>query len=296
MAWEEPPGSGRLEQERQYGDAERRRLVYVAATRARDMLVIPKPNWEQDPNGYIHARLLADPDPSCVLAVEPFIEGSGASWSSQRAPLGPITDTLDIELLAKWAEACAQAKLPKHAPRSVTGVAKAVPVLRVGDTDLETKQPRPKRLSRFGPVFGDAVHEAIGLVLTRGWSASRAVEVAATMVGLAVHLDDAVADVDRAVEALRAAQLVGEQCTIRLEYPIAAARDGLVLTGYLDLVSATGDELAVIDFKTDQPSGDDVLATHPEYVTQVRTYAGIIGAHRSGLLFTATGQIAWVDS
>ena len=65
-------------------------------------------------------------------------------------------------------------------------------------------------------MFGDAVHEAIGLVLTRGWSASRAVEVAATMVGLPVHLDDAVADVDRAADALRAAKLVGGDRTVRV--------------------------------------------------------------------------------
>ena len=36
LAWEaEPADAGRLERERRYGDAERKRLVYVAATRAR---------------------------------------------------------------------------------------------------------------------------------------------------------------------------------------------------------------------------------------------------------------------
>ncbi len=296
VAWEEPPNSGRLEQERQYGDAERRRLVYVAATRARDLLVIPKPSWEQDPNGYINARLLADPDPAWVLTVEPFVEGSGASWSSQRAPLAPITDTLDIELISRWTEACAQSKLPKHAPRSVTGVAKMRPVLRVGDTDLETKQPRPKRLSRFGPVFGDAVHEAIGLVLTRGWSASHTIDVVAKMCGLSEHLDEAAADVGRAVDALRGAQLVGGQRTTRLEYPIAAARDGIVVVGYLDFVSATTDEIVVIDFKTDRcPQGvDDVMNAFPSYVTQVRTYGEIVGSSRVALLFTEMGRLAWV--
>lgn len=294
VAWEEPRGGERIEQERRYAEAERRRLVYVAATRARDLLVIPKPAWEQEPDKYIHARLLANPDPTWVYTAETYVEGRGASWSVPSAPLPPLTDTLDIELLATWSTAREQAQQPRHAPRSVTGLAKAMPALRVGDADLEMRSPRPLRPSRFGPVFGDAVHRAIGLVLTRSWPTSRAVATAAAIVGLADHLDDAIADVDRALATLREAALVGDNRTIRLEYPIAVARDGHLVTGYLDLVSATADEIVVIDFKTDQATSIDVLAAYPEYVRQLRTYTEVVGAGRSGLLFTATGQLVWI--
>ncbi len=295
VTWEEPQGGGRLEQERSYADAERRRLVYVAATRARDVLIIPKPNWEQDPGVYIHARLLSDPDPAWVRPVDPYIDGIGASWSQLPAASMALTDTLDIELLARWTEACQQSQKPEHAPRSVTGLSKAAPVLRIGDDDLETRAPRPRRASRFGPVFGDAVHHAIGLVLTESWSAEQATQTAATIVGLRDHLDDAIADVERAISALRGSNLVGDGRTVRVEYPVAAARDGYLVTGYLDLVSASADEIVVIDFKTDQPA-TDVQASYPGYVSQVRAYASIVGAQRAGLLFTANGQLAWIET
>jgi ATP-dependent helicase/nuclease subunit A len=41
LKWEEPTALGLAATERQYRDAERRRVVYVAATRARDLLVLP---------------------------------------------------------------------------------------------------------------------------------------------------------------------------------------------------------------------------------------------------------------
>ena len=42
LQWEEPSGMGLRDTERRYLDAERERVVYVAATRARDLLVIPR--------------------------------------------------------------------------------------------------------------------------------------------------------------------------------------------------------------------------------------------------------------
>ena len=48
VEWEEPVGGGMLERERQFASAEKRRLVYVAATRARDLLVIPNGAWNDD--------------------------------------------------------------------------------------------------------------------------------------------------------------------------------------------------------------------------------------------------------
>jgi ATP-dependent helicase/nuclease subunit A len=294
VEWEEPPNSGRIDRERRYAEAERRRLVYVAATRARDLLVIPKPAWTQLPDTYVHAQLLNDADPLLVHVADPFVEGQGAPWSASPAAIKPITEAVDIELLSHWSAACDEAKRSRHAPRSVTGIAKAAPVIRVGDTEIETEHPRPRRPSRFGSVFGDVVHQAIGSVLSRGWPASRAVESAATIAGLADHCDEAVADVERAITTLRDAELIGDKITVRLEYPIAVVRDGAIVSGYLDFISAIGDTTIVVDFKTDQVVGTDVLATYAHYVRQVQTYADVVGATRSALLFTANGQLAWL--
>ena len=40
LTWDEPAGAAYAEREKMYRDAERRRLIYVAATRAREKLVI----------------------------------------------------------------------------------------------------------------------------------------------------------------------------------------------------------------------------------------------------------------
>jgi ATP-dependent helicase/nuclease subunit A len=296
VSWEEPPNSGRLERERSYADAERRRLVYVAATRARDLLVIPKPTWFQEPGTYVHAQLLANASPELVHILEPYVDGSGAAWSQPPAAVPPVSTAIDIELLAHWSAASEEARRPRHSPRSVTGIAKAVPVLRVGETELETKHPRPRRASRFGPVFGDVVHQAIGLVLLRGLSAHDAVAIAARAGELREHLEDAVTDVERATTALRGAHLIGGEAVIRLEYPVAVARGGEIVSGYLDFVSASTNEIVVIDFKTDQPGSGEVLMTFPDYVRQVQMYGELIGAARSALLFTATGQLAWLPT
>jgi ATP-dependent exoDNAse (exonuclease V) beta subunit len=100
--------------------------------------------------------------------------------------------------------------------------------------------------------------------------------------------------VERAIAALHDAQLVGDGVTIRLEYPIAFARDGAIVSGFLDFVSAPPGGTVVVDFKTDQPAVADLLAAYPAYVRQVETYAAVIGARRAALLFTATGELAWL--
>lgn len=297
LAWEEPADAGRLARERRYGDAERKRLVYVAATRARDLLIIPKPAWPQAPEKYIHAHLLADSDPSLVQDVETFIDSNGATWSPSPVALATPTSALDVKHLGQWSALADEARRPRHTPRSVTGIAKVpVAALRVDDVDLPVS-PRPARTSRFGPVFGEVVHQAIGLVLQRGAAVEGAVASAVHAHGLTEHLDDAIADVERAIAALRGAEIAGDAVTLRVEYPIAFARDGGLVSGYIDLLAATTSGLVVVDFKTDAPpaSGTAIEKTFPSYVTQVRTYAEIAGAKRAALLFTATGQLAWIN-
>lgn len=68
--------------------------------------------------------------------------------------------------------------------------------------------------------------------------------------------------------------------------------------GYIDVVVAKGDELVVIDFKTDAAPLGPVAQTHAEHVEQVGTYARMLGAAkvRGGLLFTQDGGVRWVLS
>ena len=90
----------------------------------------------------------------------------------------------------------------------------------------------------------------------------------------------------------------------QLEYPVAGPwDDGRLLSGYIDLVAATAQQIVLIDFKTDAPPAARVEETYPEYVRQVNAYAallqiaGVVGDRpvRRGVLFTADGGIRWLD-
>jgi ATP-dependent exoDNAse (exonuclease V) beta subunit len=171
------------------------------------------------------------------------------------------------------------------------------------DFDAATA-PRPERKSRFGRVFGDTVHLAIGLALRDPALASpAAVARAAAATGLAEHGAEAAEDVARALAALEKAGLRrAPGPDLQLEYPVAQARNGRLLVGYVDLLAADKRGLAVIDFKTDAPPAGDVAATHAAYVEQVRSYARMLeelgvaaaGTVRAGLLFTAEQEVRWV--
>jgi len=306
LTWQEPADLNIRETEQAYLDAERRRVVYVAATRARDLLVVPKAG-DVVPGRFVCGDLLAEAPPELVRAVQRYTDRGEPAWARQQAP--PIEAEpadgahVEREVNEWWTTVSAEAARPRFRPASVSGGEYAA-TADEGEEMLDAG-PRKPRQGRFGDLFGTTVHHAIGLMLRRwGMTVEDAVRRAAQRTGLDEHLEDAAADVRRALEALRAeglARPVGPD--LQIEYPVAAAWEGgVLLGGYVDLVASTGGRLDVIDFKTDQPPAGPVAHTYPEYVVQVRTYGrlleatGVIGGGRllCGLLFTADGEIRWV--
>jgi ATP-dependent helicase/nuclease subunit A len=304
LTWEEPAGLDIRQRERTYLDAERRRVAYVAATRARDLLVVPQAG-NVLPGKFVCGDLLDGAPSELVRRVERYVDGSEPIWARRERPTAeaPRADgaRLEQDVDAWWAAVSAEAARPRFRPASVSGEAEEGPhdETEEGTTVLPSK----RREGRFGGLFGTTVHHAIGLVL-RGASPAEAVTRAAGGTGLAEHLGEALADVERAIGALNAEGLVRPVgADLQVEYPVAGAREGgVLLGGYIDLVGASAERLDVIDFKTDQPPAGPVAHAYPQYVTQVRTYgrlleaAGLRGARtlRCGLLFAADGQIRWV--
>lgn len=303
LGWEEPEALGIGETDRKYLAAERRRVVYVAATRARDILILPKAGVVA-PGRYVLGDLLADAPPHLVRGVDEYVDGNEPEWAGQD-PAEVERDRPDVARVEHdvdewWRQAAAESARRRFQPASVTGEAHAAS--NVGDAaDASPK----RREGRFGDAFGSAVHAAIGLVLKRDVAAEEAVRRAARRIGLDDHLAEAVADVERAVAALSAEGLVRQPAVdLRLEYPIAEAHEGRLLVGHVDLVAAGDNRIDVIDFKTDVPPDGPVERAYPEYVVQLRTYgrmveaAGIAGGRRlrCGLLFTADGAMRWVDA
>jgi ATP-dependent exoDNAse (exonuclease V) beta subunit len=321
LAWEEPPGLDLRGTERAYRQAERRRLVYVAATRARDLLVISATATPR-PGRSIHADLIAEAPVAAVRVLDVYRPGSGAAWSrALPAPARPAPGdaaALFAEVAGRWEAAAREAARPRFRPVGVAEAARGVEGRpSVEDRALAedraagpTAEPAlTSRTGRFGPLFGATVHQAIGLLLREpALGPAQAVRIAAARTGLAGTVEgassqsgpsgppgeappdaasllaEAAADVARAWQALAAEGLARlPSPDLRLEYPVAGpGPEGTLIAGYADLVAVTGDRVDVLDFKTDPPPPGPVESAYPEYVHQVRLYADLLGS--AGLL------------
>jgi ATP-dependent helicase/nuclease subunit A len=302
FAWEEPAGLDLRKTEKAYLDAERRRVVYVAATRARDLLVVPR-TGPLDPDRLVCSALLAGADPSLTEEMAAYVAGNEPVWAHDVPPLASrsTADAAALEEMvhARWTAAATEAGRARFKPVAVSGQTK----LGAEDDETLPSAGEKPREGRFGATFGTTVHRAIGLALC-GSSAAEAVAIAAVATGLVDHLDEAASDVDRALAVLRAEGLlrpIGPD--VQIEYPVFGPADGgLLLTGYIDLVSVTPTRVDVIDFKTDAPPQGAVAQTYKDYVAQVRAYGQLLSISgairgrqlRTGLLFSGDGNIHWV--
>ena len=307
LTWEEPAALGIRAAEQQYLDAERRRVAYVAATRTRDLLIIPKAG-SVTPGRFICGDFLADVPTRLVQVIDAYVPGTEPAWSRQlktieRKVPGDGTD-LEKRVEGEWGKASAEAALPRFRPVSVSALARVSP--REEAEDAIEALPLKDREGRYGGLFGSTVHHAIGLTLrSSGTSAGEAVQRAAKFYGLTEHLEEAAADVTRGLEALKAAGFARSPGSdLQLEYPVAGPwTDGQLASGYIDLVSVQDGRVDLIDFKTDMPPAGPVAQAYPKYAAQVRIYGKLLEAAgilkdrhlRCGLLFTAEGSIRWIE-
>lgn len=249
---------------------------------------------------YIHA-MLAEVGSSEVHTADRYARASLPKWVvPQSARRETVTAAvLDEESQRTWMAASDAAQTSQWRPAGVAAHAKAQVQLRASEAEVEPPETK-RREGRYGPRFGDTVHRAIGLALTKKLAPMEAVGRSARATGLSEYLAEAEADVVRALKALALAGL-STALTIRLEYPVGMVHAGQLLTGYVDLVAFVGDRAMVIDFKTDRAPEGAARDSHPEYVAQVGAYvqmldgAGVGGSDpRGGLLWTETGTIEWL--
>jgi len=70
-----------------YLDAERRRVVYVAATRTRDLLIVPKAG-DVPAGRFICGDLLAEAPAHLIRVLGTFIDGRECDWARESATSG----------------------------------------------------------------------------------------------------------------------------------------------------------------------------------------------------------------
>jgi ATP-dependent exoDNAse (exonuclease V) beta subunit len=310
VAIEHPAGAHLLERDKQFAEQERRRMYYVAATRARDLLVLPAPLTKSKTLHYATTELAIDADPALVERFETFQLQQLPLWSRTVAvPVDrqivaeqQLQDRMDAVQHA-FATAARAALRPIATPVAVT-----TPAGRAAsedEPDLEADRRRRAERSRFGPTFGSVVHRALELLVAQCVDEVEvAVSLAAQEASLTAHRAEAVADVRRGLETLRHLGVLGNAAVgVASEYPLAMPwNDGQLLSGSLDLVAVASDRVTVIDYKTDAPRPGRLHTAYPEYARQLRLYgdllraAGVVGARtlQLGVLLTASGEVRWL--
>ncbi|HYD50811.1 MAG TPA: UvrD-helicase domain-containing protein, partial [Terriglobales bacterium] len=310
IAVEHPAGNRLLGRERLFNEEESKRKYYVAATRARDLLVVPLPAT-RGTAVYAHSAILDDAAPGSVRYFDIYRSGRPPAWAqaSRSAPEpGLQVDACFDEEIAvsrqRLTAALTDVARPLAQPAGVAAQA-SVAAVEIDAELTSLEQLHKARGGRFGPTYGTAVHLALQIALTRlDIDPADAVSLAAASAGLQDNLEEAQADVNRALASLLELGVARGAATIAVEYPVVALwPDGKLVTGLLDLLVLEAERATVIDFKTDPPPPGKIEWSYRAYAEQLRLYGELLRAAgllqgrelRQGLLFTADGVVRWLE-
>jgi ATP-dependent helicase/nuclease subunit A len=280
-------------QERVYLEAEQRRLLYVAATRARDLLVVSRPAkvgrgnraWEMLESYLAKATKLAIP----------------------LVPMPPAPTLPDLGSRARaTAQTAREARLqtlsePSWQVESVTGTAH-----RAGPYGHPLQEGRTREPDT-GMAWGSLIHFLLEHAM-RGPHRDRAhlERVAKWFAFDKPELRRVIPEALDTVERVMAADFWREAMAAEeraVEVPFAARVEvagaaPMLLHGVIDLAFKTAEGWALIDYKTDQLGAaiDQLVA---RYAPQIRAYAdhwsGQLGAPtRAGLHFIRNAETRWL--
>ncbi|MFZ4585038.1 MAG: UvrD-helicase domain-containing protein [Acidimicrobiia bacterium] len=259
-------------------DAESIRLLYVAATRARDHLLVS-----------LHRGERATRSPAALLA--PLAEALGTPTVTPTvAQVDParIAQHDDANAAAAlvagrsaWSEQRTEqlAALRSEAVVSPTDVAKQVMAAGSGARDTPwvveeqaSAEGPPWRRGRAGTALGRAVHAALQDAVP-GTALTDLARSTATAEGIPDLADEVAQRTARAL-ASPVVEWAMQSAYVRREVPISALVEDVLVEGIIDLLAITHDQVVVIDYKTDTVVGDTAIASAvSRYAPQLATYA-----------------------
>jgi ATP-dependent helicase/nuclease subunit A len=286
--WEE-----HKEKERAYTAAEHCRLVYVAATRAKDLLVVSRP---EKGGGRNRPWQLIEPFLAKVppLTIRPV---------ALPLPLTPPDLSLTARLAAQRAREVRAQALGRASwqVESVTGTAH-----RAGPYGHPLQEGRTREPDT-GMAWGSLIHFLLEHAM-RGPRRDRAhLERLATWFAFdKTELRRVIPEALDTVEGVMAAEFWQEaqsadERAVEVPFAVRVAAAGAppkLLHGVIDLAFKTATGWTLIDYKTDQLGGGvDQLAAR--YTPQIRAYAEHWSAQlntptRAGLHFIRNGEIRWL--
>jgi ATP-dependent helicase/nuclease subunit A len=304
-------------------EAERRRLFYVATTRARDYLVLPvfwrKPNeyggHSREPTG-LHRYLEQIPG---LLPPEEDMPW-GKQWDdalvfdTRGFPPWPSPSQAPRVDYDEWAKNPAVEKFlidradwQRERDALIARAGQSRPVRRAKELAVVPIVAVPRRPSdgAGGHQFGTLVHRLIEFNMTGRVRAEQLHEIAGPL-GLQFGLTEDAAQLACKMAADAANTPVGQRLRaarrVMFEVPFTYADGETIVEGRMDALAEEDDGLLLVDFKTDrvEPGGEAELAAC--YSGQIQAYASAVRAatgksvRSSVILFLRTGRAVEIGS
>ncbi|TNE67182.1 MAG: double-strand break repair helicase AddA [Alphaproteobacteria bacterium] len=269
--------------------AEYRRLLYVALTRAEDRLYVAGWQGAQAPS-----------DDCWFAAIEQGFDRLG----SDTIELAPgykvrrhmVAQTAAVKPETTMAEAVADHSLPgwlftakpaePDPPR---------PLAPSRPDDEEPAVASPLRAAGRGRFFRGRVIHALLEWLPDLAPADRAAAAKAYLAGLGDLPDGEAARLWREVAGIMDDPALGPLFgpASRAEVPIAGIVGGRVISGQVDRLVATPDQVLIIDYKTNRPPPADATGVAPVYLKQMGLYVRALEAVYPGR--TVRAALLWTD-
>ncbi len=250
--------SGLQDEEKNYAEAEELRLIYVAATRARNYMVVStypkkeeKSAWQML-SGYL-------PEQSLELETRPVAElktGSGGQ-------VGPAELKKALEAIDGGRK---QLAVPTYEHLSVTAV-----------KNQDIKLPE-RKIEGYGTRWGTVIHAALDLLVAGGGhTKSEALQLKLLSVLEQEGLEESrLPDVLQLLEGFKAGKLwprIGASFEVYREIPFGIWEEECYTTGVIDLAFREADGWLIVDYKTDRIEDQDHLEQLVRYYRpQVEMY------------------------
>ena len=254
--------------EESMNEAETIRMLYVAATRAGDLLVIPRsPENRRGRKPLYHYLADALKDVTPILVPDLPVLPSGEGPFTVMPRITAENTAAGVKARERWA--AARVELLESSPPG--------PV-NVSPSGLEQFEPGEREFAgsdrESALLFGTAFHRMMELALQRHrpLGAEEAAREAALECG-AAHLEEELLALG--TKALRSDLMkeAAEADQLMVEPPFTVPLPGGTLDGRLDLIFSNGDGWTVVDFKTDDIGPDEISARLDAYRPQGAAYA-----------------------
>ncbi len=229
------------------------RLMYVAATRARDHLIVSLYRNSRGKN-------------SAAARIEEFMEGADHLWERFDPPevddrgspeLPGETATLDVDTPAsrqQWMEERSAAYAARSRPVSVAATRLAQEAKHEQDVPDE-----PWRRGRAGTSIGRAVHAVLQVVdLHTGSGLEDTANAQAAAEGVPGRANDIARLARRAIDSPLVKRALDSGRWWR-ETPVAGPVGDGIVEGFIDLLFEEEDGFVIVDYKTDTLGSDDEI-------------------------------------